>query len=152
MRKLVLVLSLLCPPVWGHSLIPMRLEADSGTKTVIAMFTLTNRFNFQDRFAIDCYKGERGYDKIECQSIPESIILSPNAARKVKVRMSVDGDGLYRICSIEDPDENEQRYFITRLCAIVGVGVSPYSRPSVRSRNRATANAMATGAGSNSLR
>ena len=131
---------------------PMRLEAESGTKTMIAVFTVTNRFSFQNRFAIDCYKGETGHDKIECQSIPESIILSPNGSRRVKVRMPTTGDGIYRVCSIEDPAENEERSVITRLCAIVGVGVSPYTRPSVRTKHRATTNAMATGTGSNPIR
>lgn len=152
MKRLVFVLALLCPPAWGHSLVPMRLEADSGTRVVIAMFTLTNRFPFQDRFAIDCYKGDTGYNRIECQVIPETIILSPNASKKVKVKMPVDEDGLYRVCSVEDPAENEERSVITRLCAVVGVGVSPYTRTSVRPKHRATANAMATGSGSNTIR
>jgi len=122
---------------------PMRLEVDSGVQTVVAALTVTNKFKFQDRFAIDCYKGETGSARIDCQSIPESIILSPERSRKVKVRMPVSGDGLYRICSIEDPAENEDRPVITRICALVGVGVSPV--PSVGVKHRAATNAMAAG-------
>ena len=142
----------LCAPAWGHSLIPMRLEVDSGTSVVIAKFTLTNRFGFQDRFAIDCYKGDTGYFRIPCQSIPESIVLYPNASKSVKVKMPVDGDGLYRICSIEDPAENEERSVITRLCAVVGVGVSPYTRSSQRPKHRSAADAVAARPGQNQVR
>ena len=120
---------------------PMRLEVDSGTQTVVAVLTVTNKFKFQDRFAIDCYKGETGSARIDCQSVPESIVLSPERSRKVKVRMPVSGDGLYRICSIEDPAEDEDRPVITRICALVGVGVSPV--PSIGAKYRAAADAVA---------
>lgn len=152
MIRVLLLAALLSPEAWGHALVPMRLEADSGTRNVVAKFVLTNRFKFQDRFAIDCYKGISGWNKIDCTSIPESIVLSSNASKKVKVVMPVDSDGLYRICSIEDPAENEERQFITRLCAIVGVGVNPNASTSVRSKHRAAADAMAAGAGQNQVR
>lgn len=152
MRNLVFALLLFCPLVWGHSQSPMRLEVNSGERSVIAVLTITNNFRFQDRYAIDCYRGERGYARIECQSIPESTILYPNASRRVKVKMPTDGDGIYRICSIEDPAENEERFVITRICTLVGVGVPPIPSPNVRPKHRATANAMATGSGSNPIR
>lgn len=149
MRAAAILALLISGQVYAHALVPMRLEVDSGAPTVIAVFTLTNRFKFQNRFAIDCYQGVEGHYRIECQSIPESIVLSPNASRKVKVRMDTKGDGLYRICSIEDPAENEDRQFITRLCALVGVGVDPNVRPGKRTKHRATTNAMATRPGPN---
>lgn len=152
MKRLVLLAALLCTPAWGHSLIPMRLEAESGTKAVIAVFTIQNRFKFQNRFAIDCFKGEKGDNRIECQSIPEVIILSPNASRKVKVKMPVQGDGIYRVCSIEDPAENEERPIITRLCALVGVGVSPYTSTGIRPKHRTATNAVAAGSRQNKIR
>lgn len=152
MRNLVFALLLFCPLVWGHSQSPMRLEVNSGERSVIAVLTITNNFKFQDRYAIDCYKGERGYARIECQSIPESIILYPKSSRRVKVKMPTDGDGIYRICSIEDPDENEERFVITRICTLVGVGVPPIPSPSVRSKHRATTDAMAARSGSGQVR
>lgn len=130
---------------------PMRLEVDSGAPVVVAAFTITNNYKFQDRFAIDCFKGEVGGERIQCESIPAAVVLSPNRSRKVKVRMPVSGDGAYKICSIEDPAENEERQFITRMCATVGVGVNPNKRPDGPKR-RPAADAMAAGAGSNQIR
>lgn len=127
----------------------MRLEADSGTKIVVAQFTLRNNFKQQDRFSIVCFKGERVDERAECQSIPAMVVLSPRASRKVKVRLETTGDGMYRVCSVEEPDENEFKPVITRICALVGVGVPAVPSASVRPKYRATTNAMATRAGSN---
>lgn len=131
---------------------PMRLEVDSGAPVVVASFTITNNFTFQDRFAIDCFKGEVGGERIQCESMPAAIILSPNRSRKVKVRMPVSGDGAYKICSIEDPAENEERQFITRMCATVGVGVDPNERPSKRPQHRSATDAMAARARQNPVK
>ena len=148
----LLALLLVSNVAWAHSLSPMRFEVDSGTEVVVAAFMLTNRFSFQDRFAVDCYKGETGADRIPCDSIPESIVLSPNRTRRVKVRMPVSGDGMYRVCTIEDPAEDEPRTVITRMCALVGVGVEPVPSAGQRPKHRAAANAMAAGARQNPVK
>lgn len=148
----LLALLLVSNLAWGHSLAPMRFEVNSGENVVIALLTLTNNFDRQDRFAIDCYKGTTGAERIQCQSIPEAIVLAPKRSRKVKVSMPVSGDGLYRICSTEDPAEDEERTIVTRICATVGVGVNPNERTSQRPQHRAAANAVATRQRPDSLR
>jgi hypothetical protein len=124
----------------------MRLEVDSGSQYVIALLNLSNNFDRQNRFAIDCYKGVHGENRIPCDAVPQTIILASKRVKRVKVKMPVDSDGLYRICSIEDPAEDEQRTLVTRICSIVGVGVNPDSSPSLSPKYRATTDAMATGA------
>ena len=131
---------------------PMRLEVDGGAPAVIAVFTIENKFNFQDRYAIDCFKENVGGERIKCESMPEAVILSPHRSRKVKVRMPVSGDGIYKICSIEDPAENESRQFITRMCATVGVGVNPNESPSQRPKHRAATDAVAARARQNPIK
>lgn len=133
---------------------PQRMEVDSGTDAVVAALTITNNYNFQDRFSVVCLKGAHTEIHIDCTAIPSMVILSPHAKRKIKVRMPTSGDGVYRICSIEEPDENEPKAIITRVCALVGVGVSPTSDDgtSVRPKHRPAANAVATRPGQGALR
>lgn len=130
----------------------MRLEADSGVQSVVAQFTLRNNFKQQDRFSIVCFKGEKVDERAECQTIPSMVILSPNASRKIKVKLETTGDGMYRVCSVEEPDEYEYKPVITRVCALVGVGVPAVPSTSIRPKRGSTADAMATGSRQGAIR
>lgn len=153
-RLIAFWLTLGSPLAWGHGMSPQRFEVDSGTEAVIASLTIINNYNFQDRFSVVCLKGAHTEIKVDCESIPHMVILSPHAKRKIKVRMPTTGDGVYRICSIEEPDESENKAIITRVCALIGVGVSPTADDGTgkRPKHRPASNAMATRPGSGPVR
>lgn len=73
-------------------------------------------------FDVECFR--ENFDKrIECRSIPANFWIPANGHRLVKIQIPTGGeDGVYLACTIQaQPDGIIQ----TRVCARIGVGVSP---------------------------
>ena len=76
------------------------------------------------------------------------MVIAPHATRKFKVKLETNGvDDVYLVCTVQEPDPDEDRAIITRICASVFVGVDPeaYTVTSKRSKHRAATDAVRSG-------
>ena len=148
MKRVIALAALLnCGAVFAHGLMPQRLEAPSGAQTVIYQFTAVNNYKWQDRYSVECFKHDLKH-RAECVSIPTTMVIAPHATRKFKVKLEANGvDDVYLICTVQEPDPDEDRAIITRICASVFVGVDPeaYTVTSKRSKHRAATDAVRSG-------
>lgn len=132
MKKLLCVICLASSNVFAHGLYPSRIESDSGSKVIGYRFTATNNYKTADRFEVECFKGIRYDQKIDCIAIPDRFILVAGGRKTFKVQIETEGDGIYLVCTKEIPYEHKT--VITRVCARWGVGVS-VATPNVPTAN-----------------
>lgn len=137
----------------AHGLSPQRLVVDAGAPTVVVQLRAINNYKQQDRFSVECFKHDLG-NRWPCQAMPQLFIMSHNATKKIKVKLNTEGDDVYLVCTVEEPDEAEYKAIISRVCARIGVGVDPTPGvvASKRPKHRAAADAVAAGARPNQVR
>jgi hypothetical protein len=73
-------------------------------------------------FDVECFR-ENFEHRIACNAIPKNFWIPANGRRLVKIQIPTEGkDGVYLACTIQAQPEG---IIQTRVCARIGVGVSP---------------------------
>lgn len=122
MKVLATLLMLFSGVALGHGLSPSRLEAPSGSQLVAYKFTAFNLYKQAQDFDVECFR-ENFDTRIECRAIPSNFWVAANGRRFIKIQIPTDGiDGVYLACTIQAQPEG---IIQTRVCARIGVGVSP---------------------------
>ena len=148
MRLVLCVAAAFSGVAWGHGISPTRLEAPSGSEYVAYRFTAYNMYKQAQDFDVECFREDFDH-RIACTSVPTNFWVPANGRRLVKIQIPTEGkDGVYLACTIQAQPEG---LIQTRVCARIGVGVSP-SPDSSRKRDAATGTAVPAGAGSNKSR
>ena len=125
---------------WGHGISPTRLEAPSGSQYVAYRFTAYNMYKQAQDFDVECFREDFDH-RIPCTAIPNNFWVPAGGKRLVKIQVPTEGkDGVYLACTIQ---ANPEGLIQTRVCARIGVGVSP-SPDSGRKRDAAAGAAVST--------
>lgn len=109
----------------AHSLSPTRVEAPSGSTAVAYRFNAINAGDQAEVYRIECFKSNLN-TPYPCAYSPQVLVMRAKATRSFKAQILPDTDGLYFVCTRQEP-RHESQIILTRVCARVMVGQQPSS-------------------------
>lgn len=110
----------------AHGISPTRIEAPSGSPLVAYRFNAINNGTSTEVYSIRCFKNDL-YTAYPCKHIPQALLMKPNSTRSFRVQIETNGDGLYFVCTRQEP-KDESQTVVTQTCARIGVGVPASTR------------------------